>query len=425
VIGVGYRILLLITIFCLLQRWSLTLAAVAVFLAGALLTTIGIGAFAWMGALAAALIAILLAAAPDNSKRALCAGIAAGLGLLFRFDLAPAMFLCLLPSVLAMSGTGRRRFLAGTGVAMLPYAALTIAAGCGQVWNNLFLFPVVYSSPGRHIPFGSASPEAQRLLIAHCLSTALNFAVAVTLMRAGPQRSESRVLVMLSLLAAGLTPQAVQRLDMGHVAPAALVSITVLSVSLAAGYAFVRNQTGRLIRSTVAASLVTLGLAAFIPRLAIGYSNQLRASLNWDVCYAVWVQNQGRSFPVGSPQLAEALTRVLDRLNHLATPGQRLFVGPGDLRRTNYNDTFIYHLLPQLRPGTYFLEMNPLSANRLNSRLAGDIARSDWLILTNLWDSWHEPNDSMKFGSELPNLTIEQKFDLCFQNQFYSLYRRR
>ena len=116
---------------------------------------------------------------------------------------------------------------------------------------------------------------------------------------------------------------------------------------------------------------------------------------------------------------------MLNQLDRMATPGQRLFVGPADLRRTNYNDTFIYYLMPQLHPATYFLEMNPLSANRPHSRLAADVATADWLILDHRWDVWKEPNESVKYGSDAPTQVVINQFQMCGQFGNYGLFRRR
>jgi hypothetical protein len=112
-------------------------------------------------------------------------------------------------------------------------------------------------------------------------------------------------------------------------------------------------------------------------------------------------------------------------LDALAKPGERLFVGPADLRRTNYNDTFIYHMVPQLRPATYFLELNPRSANRLGSRLSKDIASADWLVLNHELDMWNEPNQSAKFASDAPMQVVRDQFELCGQYGTRELYRRR
>ena len=116
---------------------------------------------------------------------------------------------------------------------------------------------------------------------------------------------------------------------------------------------------------------------------------------------------------------------LLDRITSLASPGQRLFVGPADLRRTNYNDTFIYYLLPQLIPATYFLEMNPLSANRPESRLGADVLSADWLILDHRLDDWNEANESSRFGPETPNQIVQSHFELSAKQGPYEIHRRK
>jgi len=132
-----------------------------------------------------------------------------------------------------------------------------------------------------------------------------------------------------------------------------------------------------------------------------------------------------RSFPVGSPERAVSIGRMLDKLDRLSKPGERLFVGPADLRRTNCCDTFIYHLMPKLRPATYFLEMNPMSANRDGSRLVSDIASADWLVLNREWDVMNEPNRSSEYGSNAPNVLVQKEFDLCGAFRGYLLFQRR
>ena len=94
---------------------------------------------------------------------------------------------------------------------------------------------------------------------------------------------------------------------------------------------------------------------------------------------------------------------AVDELDRTAEPGDRLLVGPSDLRRTWYSDVFIYWLFPELDPATYYIEMDPGLANAEGSSLAGDVASADWVILTGLWDGWMEPNSSMDFGSDAPN----------------------
>jgi hypothetical protein len=139
----------------------------------------------------------------------------------------------------------------------------------------------------------------------------------------------------------------------------------------------------------------------------------------------VFLEYGGRRFPVESISVAHETGGLLDRITSLALPGQRLFVGPADLRRTNYNDTFIYYLLPQLTPASYFLEMNPLSANRPGSRLGADVLTADWLILDHRLDDWNEPNDSSRFGSDTPNQIVQSHFELRAKHGPYDVYRRK
>jgi hypothetical protein len=110
-------------------------------------------------------------------------------------------------------------------------------------------------------------------------------------------------------------------------------------------------------------------------------------------------------------------------LVRLSAPGQKLLVGPRDLRRTVGADTFFYHLLPTLEPATYYLEMNPGSTNAPGSRLAPDVANADWLILDRSWDYINEPNRSAEFGSDVPNQVVREKFDLWKEYGPYLLMR--
>jgi hypothetical protein len=139
----------------------------------------------------------------------------------------------------------------------------------------------------------------------------------------------------------------------------------------------------------------------------------------------VFLEHNRRSFPMESLTVARETGELLETITGLASAGQRLFVGPADLRRTNYNDTFLYHLLPQLKPATYFLEMNPLSANRPGSRLSADLLSADWLILDHRLDEWNEPNESSRFGPDAPNQVVQSNFELHSQRGTYDIYRKK
>ena len=81
--------------------------------------------------------------------------------------------------------------------------------------------------------------------------------------------------------------------------------------------------------------------------------------------------------------------------------------------------------MPKLQAGTYFLEMNPLSANRLNSRLAADVGSSDWLLLDRAIDSCREQNRSLEFQSDTPNQVVRDNFRLVKQFGPYLIFHRK
>jgi hypothetical protein len=82
-------------------------------------------------------------------------------------------------------------------------------------------------------------------------------------------------------------------------------------------------------------------------------------------------------------------------------------------------------MLPQLRPATYYLEMNPGSTNAPGSRLASDVETADWLVLDRSWDYINEPNRSSEFGSDQPNQIVRTRFDLWAEYGPYLILRNR
>ena len=123
-----------------------------------------------------------------------------------------------------------------------------------------------------------------------------------------------------------------------------------------------------------------------------------------------------------APQAQQAVSFLLA---HGAT-GERLFVGPHDLRHTFGSDIYLYHLLPQLTPATYFLEMNPRSATRPGSRLAGDVASADWLVLNRAWDECGAAVPGRVPGSDAPNEIVRTQFaPAAVFEPFYIYHRRR
>ena len=122
------------------------------------------------------------------------------------------------------------------------------------------------------------------------------------------------------------------------------------------------------------------------------------------------IDRDGRRFYYGNEQVAGDAQRIVDALDEKSRPGERLIVGPDDLSRTVYDDAFFYYLFPELVPGTRYIEMDPGIADGPDSDLAGELERNDWLIVSDLWSGWHEPNASTDRGSNAANQVVRDRY---------------
>jgi hypothetical protein len=422
-VGLFYRMVILLAIFGLIQRWGKTIAAGSTLLSGCLLLGTGLGAYAWMGGVAFGLGSLWIMTASERPFGSFFAGLLAGLALLFRADLGPAVILSACPFLYAMPWRDRKAYCAGATIALLPLAGLTIIAGPQQLFNNLFFFPVLRSSAARHLPIFGVEPSLVRLFFAHVFAALLNVIAGVTAVWSQPRDRGNLLLIGLGLFGAAITHQAYQRLDPIHVLSAAFLTLGTLPLSLLVISSRARATIGRPVKAlcSVTAVAVVAGALAPLPQLVGSFVTEAVQTESGGVTF---LEQNGRSFPFES-QVVRAIGRMLDKLDKLSTPGERLFVGPTDLRRTNYCDTYFYHLMPKLQPATYFLEMNPLSANRPGSRLAADLASADWLLLNRWLDKWNEQNCSREFGSDAPNDVVRENFVFVGQYGPFGLFRRK
>jgi hypothetical protein len=93
------------------------------------------------------------------------------------------------------------------------------------------------------------------------------------------------------------------------------------------------------------------------------------------------IRHDGRTFYYGNGEVAEQLAQLLPEADRVIRPGDRLVVGTGDLRKTPLSEAFLYYLLPEAHPGTYYIEMDPGVANADDSRLAEDLSRAAATVL--------------------------------------------
>ena len=65
-----------------------------------------------------------------------------------------------------------------------------------------------------------------------------------------------------------------------------------------------------------------------------------------------------------------------------------------------------------------------MSPNADDSRLADDLSKADVVILSRVWDEFHEPNDSRELGSDRPNRVLRRRFCTVLDLPLYELLER-
>jgi hypothetical protein len=452
--GLLQHVGIITAMFALGRAWGrLAATIIGVVTAMFVLTQIGLSAMAWNGALALGLwsvVAALRAVHLDDDPRArrwwLVGGVLAGLSLTFRPDLGIAI-VAAWAFVLWRSGwrhpRTRRpldaawaRTSIGAFIGLTPLTVHVALVGPLRAIEGMIIDPVFRLRAGRALPrppswdrldgaFQAIAegvppwwrlphlPAPQSLFL--WFFAMIGIAVALVAVTMVWVRREGRTPALVTLgavawFALGIVPQGLQRPDSTHLA---WVSCVSWPIAIAASMEWGARRRPRtdpralLAGATVAVTVLTLVLAPLFTfrhyllyvRLGAG---QVPAPFE--------VERNGRRFYFGDLKAAVASQQMIDTLDRLLTPGERLIVGPEDLRRTWYNETVYYYLLPELTPGTYFMEMDPGLANAEDSPLAEELATADWVILTRLWEGWYEPNAAMEFGPDTPNEVIRERF---------------
>jgi hypothetical protein len=401
------------------------------------MTPIGLTALAWHGGIALGLWAVVFGAramataAPADWWRA---GVFAGLALGFRPDLVLAVSLPLLWML------WRRRAdlpiaLSGAFVGLLPMWWHLYRAGPVTAFRGMVIEPVVDLRPGRELPrppswskidgalqavaetpaprWWLPAPAAEHQLFlwfwAVVVVAIVTLVVAVLLWRRADetQRHGLVPLVAVAMFGFAILPQALQRPDSAHLAWVAMVSwpaLTAIAIGpLRDRVAALRPDWRAAVASTAAMTVVMLVICPFFTFRV--YALHTRVAIG-DLPPPHEIERDGRRFWVGDIAVARGVNQMIPDLEAIIEPGDTLVVGPGDLSRTVYADTYIYWLFPELEPATHFIEMDPGLADAPGSGLAEDIAAADIVVLTNTWSGWLEPNASSEFGSPEHNRAV-------------------
>jgi hypothetical protein len=453
--GLVQQLAIVFGVYALARRWGRILAVSAAVTSALVIIPFGLTALAWVGGVGLALCGLAVgieARYNDRNDRrarvwALCAGLLLGFSLLFRPDLVIGVGLSSVVLVRGMDWSRAKRLLIGLGVGLAPYVVHVATAGPGHVIQGMIVDPIFRLRGGRSLPIpppwghldgflqqagalerGSwplpAPGRSQELFLWFFLLLGAAAFVLWQGWRAAqrdPGSITGRTLFVVGVFGAGILPQAMQRVDSGHFSWVSCVVFAFVPIAL---YEMVHHRAPNVPTRRLAIGAGALMLAvlvfvipAFTIRLYTSFSLQTfglhRASFEID--------NAGRVFYYGKPDRAQAAQMVIDATDKISKPGQRLFVGPVNLRKTPYSDAYLYYMLPDLEPATYYIEMDPGVANADGSRLPADLASADIAILSSIWDNWSEPNDSRKTGSDASEKVLAR--DFCHVGTYLGLYQ--
>ena len=382
-----------------------------------------IAAYAWFGAVALMLWSLAMASGSRQGRSLVAAGMLAGFAITFRHDLAVVMAI----SGLAVVGWQRDKLLRyGIGFlfGIMAFAVHFVIATPEAVITNL-VWDVLRAGPTRRLPLNLHSPLLW--------SVGLSCVVPALLAGLGFQRIRrlgDRTMFGIGVVCLGVLPQAVQRADRWHLAYVGCFTIPLAAVAVLkfaklywpqAGDIFALITDRRYRLGSVGAMIIAM-VAIFAQWTMKPFSHDLsNLGLHGGDC-AVCVVNEGRVAIVGGNQ--KQLQKTIDELEARSRPGQTLFVGPLDLTRTAYNNSFLYFLFPKLKPSAYYIEMAPAVTNRAGSRLATDVATAQFALLDRTYDLWDEPNGSGLAGSSEASMALARDFCLVAMHDPYRLYQK-
>jgi hypothetical protein len=455
---------IIFAVYALTRAWGHLVATFSALTATMLvLTPIGLSALAWHGAVALGLWSVVFAVRARRlddhvdgaaAKRAwLAAGFLAGAALSFRPDLVVALALASL--WLLWRRPEWRQMAIGAVVGLVPMWIHLAMAGPVASFEGMVIDPVVRLRPGRELPappsfdridgalqavaegvppwWGFPSLAAKHQLFVWFFAVII-IAVAVPLIawwrrRRGDDTPQSMVLMAGGLFGLGIIGQALQRPDSTHLAWVACVSWPLLVPIVAdAIRPRLAERTDRAPVIGAVAGGVAVATLMFVVCPFFTYRHYVlhtRVAVG-NLPTPFSTERDGRRFWWGEFAVAKAGAEMITDLDRLSEPGERLVVGPADLSRTIYSDVAYYFLFDELEPATYYIEMDPGLADAEGSRLADDLLTADWVILTNFWTGWYEPNASSEFGSQAANQVIADHFCLVgnYEDALVLLYRR-
>jgi hypothetical protein len=450
--GLLQQLAIVFGIYALTRRWGRTLAVGAAVTSGLIIIPFGLTALAWVGGVGLAVCGLAAGvearAHIDNVRArrwALLAGLFLGLAVLFRLDLVLGVGLASIALVRGMDRARVKRMATGFAIGVAPYIVQVATAGPGHAVQGMVIEPVFKLRGGRSLPIPpgwnhfdgflqragalaqiswplpSLTGPHQLFLWFFLLLAAVAFVLwqGWRSTRAAPQSIRARTLLIMGLFGLGILPQALQRVDSGHFSWVSCVIFAFVPIAL---FELLRRRAPNLSPrgATLGSVAVILAVLVFvIPAFTVSWYADYSLQTFGAHRVSYKIEHDGRTFYYGKADRAAAANMVIAAAAKISKPGQRLFVGPVNLRKTPYSDAYLYYMLPDLVPATYYIEMDPFDVN--TSRLPRDLESADIVILSKIWDDWSEPNDSAKEGSATTQEVLDR--DFCRVGTYLDLYQ--
>ncbi|MFN8051318.1 MAG: hypothetical protein U0Q22_07785 [Acidimicrobiales bacterium] len=448
-VGLVQHALLVFGMFALARLWGRRAATLAALTALVItISPLGLSAMAWNGALGLAVVGLaLVARGLERPGRGVIAGagLCFGGALLYRPDMVVAVGLAALVAWLVVGRDDEARPLrvwgiGGLIVPLLAYVPFLVAVGPSDAFTGMFTQPVFDLRKGRALPVPPswAEPDgylqkAGGLRVASWplpmpgigpqiamwfwlvpISILFVAVVAWRCLRRSPLDVRCRALAVAAAFDLGLISQALQRPDTAHLSWVTCVSFALVPLAIADLVRSNRAERPEPARPGLVplAAFVPIGvvLLVIIPFYPLRtYADLVGQTFGHNV-FGYPIRRGDRVFYYGSKDAADSAQSVVDALAEQSKPGERLIVGPLDMSRTPYSDAFFYYLFPELLPGTRYIEMDPGIADAKGSGLADDLANGEWLIQSDVWTGWTEPNSSADAGDTEPNRVVARDY---------------
>ena len=440
-VGLAYRALLIWGLYRLARPWGRGTATVAALTTWVLLAPFGLFAYPWLCGLA--LLCAGTALVIDGGARrstAVGAGLL-GLAVFHQVVLGPAVLVVLGTEAWQTTRARRRRLATGLAGGLSPFLLHLVLVGPVAAFEGMVVDPVIRMPAGRRLPIPPNPSESADMFarlddllsgpdpwpglsrpaqIAAVFWLLLIVAVGLVALPRLWRIPHRRRFTTLALIGVAILPYLLQRPSPNHLKFVASYIFAVAAIAMAVALGRRLPLARRHLAAPLALTVVVGLLFAVAPHHLGRFTVDAftgRAT-TWSTPS---ITHAGRTLPVGDEAFVAELEALLAEVDARTEPGDSIFVGPVDLTRTNYSETFLYFLLPDLVPASRHLTMNPGLANRPGGPLADELADADVLVLTDRFDGWSEPNTSVEPGAPEPARIVADRFCEAWSSPFHVL----